>query len=302
MLPAQIHQLHTSRGLIAPLFATPGGEAALLANYGITASDYATPTEERDLLQAYLTRVTISPSFDPEFIIGALLPASALHGRLLDMAPPEYLWERKGIVTLVRLDEALLPPNQGVRLAAPAADLDEQLADALRLGAVGVSLRSIIDEADPVGITNVVAQQFTVAHRIATAGLVPLCQPVMRVGSDERAHAEQLLAQSLLAFLDGWDADLQPMLGLSLPATSGCYADVIAHDRVLRVLACSDEESRQDAVAQLAANPGMVACFGRALVEDLNVSQDDAQFDEALAASVAAIWAASPEGPHDREP
>jgi fructose-bisphosphate aldolase class I len=71
------------------------------------------------------------------------------------------------------------------------------------------------------------------------------------------------------------------------------YSDLIAHPKVTRVVALSGGFSQSDADARLARNPGLVASFSRALVEGLTAQQSDAEFDEALAASVNAIYAAS---------
>ena len=49
----------------------------------------------------------------------------------------------------------------------------------------------------------------------------------------------------------------------------------------------------QEAVDRLARNPGVVASFSRALTEGLTARMSDEEFDAALDASIAAIFAAS---------
>ena len=51
--------------------------------------------------------------------------------------------------------------------------------------------------------------------------------------------------------------------------------------------------SRDEANARLSRNHGVVASFSRALTEGLSAQQSDADFDAALDASVASIFAAS---------
>ncbi len=62
---------------------------------------------------------------------------------------------------------------------------------------------------------------------------------------------------------------------------------------MLRVVALSGGYSREEADARLARNPGVIASFSRALTEGLTAQMSDAEFDAALDASIAAIYAAS---------
>ena len=83
------------------------------------------------------------------------------------------------------------------------------------------------------------------------------------------------------------------MLKLSLPSVDGFYTDLVEHPKVLRVVALSGGYSRDEANALLARNPGVIASFSRALTEGLTAQQTDAEFDAALDASIASIFAAS---------
>ena len=69
--------------------------------------------------------------------------------------------------------------------------------------------------------------------------------------------------------------------------------DLVDHPKVLKLVALSGGYSRQEANDRLARNLGMVASFSRALVEDLSIDQDAAEFDAALGAAIAEICAAS---------
>jgi fructose-bisphosphate aldolase class I len=83
------------------------------------------------------------------------------------------------------------------------------------------------------------------------------------------------------------------MLKLTLPERDGFYAPLVAHPRVVRVVALSGGYSRADANERLARNHGVVASFSRALTEGLSAQQDDADFDAALDASIQSIYDAS---------
>ena len=83
------------------------------------------------------------------------------------------------------------------------------------------------------------------------------------------------------------------MLKLTLPTVPDFYAELIAHPKVLRVVALSGGYSRDEADRMLAENHGMIASFSRALTEGLSAQQSDAEFNATLDASIQAIYDAS---------
>ena len=85
------------------------------------------------------------------------------------------------------------------------------------------------------------------------------------------------------------------MLKLTIPTVTDFYGELTQHARVARVVALSGGYSRTDACRRLAANHGMIASFSRALTEGLQHSMSDAEFDTALASSIAEIYQASTE-------
>ncbi len=83
------------------------------------------------------------------------------------------------------------------------------------------------------------------------------------------------------------------MLKLSLPTEDGFYSDLVAHPKVLRVVALSGGYAREEANARLARNPGVIASFSRALTEGLSAQQSVADFDAMLASAIDGIFQAS---------
>ena len=83
------------------------------------------------------------------------------------------------------------------------------------------------------------------------------------------------------------------MFKLTLPTQAGLYGDLTKHPRVLRVVALSGGYSREESCKLLAANPGVIASFSRALTEGLTAQQSDEQFNATLDASIEAIYQAS---------
>ena len=102
-----------------------------------------------------------------------------------------------------------------------------------------------------------------------------------------------MLRDALARGLDALPADQPVMLKLTIPDAPDLYKDLIAHDRVVRVVALSGGYSRHDACQRLARNHGMIASFSRALLEDLKASMTDEEFDAALKEAIDEIYAAS---------
>jgi fructose-bisphosphate aldolase, class I len=71
------------------------------------------------------------------------------------------------------------------------------------------------------------------------------------------------------------------------------YKEVIAHPRVIRVVALSGGYPRTEACQRLARNHGMIASFSRALLEELKASMTEAEFNTALGEAIDEIYTAS---------
>ncbi|MDI1290098.1 MAG: class I fructose-bisphosphate aldolase, partial [bacterium] len=197
----------------------------------------------------------------------------------------------KNVVPFLKVDKGLAESANGAQIMKPMPDLDDLLGRANVHGVFGTKMRSVIGLADPAGVDAVVDQQFAVARQILGHGLVPIIEPEIDIHSPQKAEAEALLKTALRAHLDGIDE--QVMLKLTLPDEDGFYSDLVAHPRVLRVVALSGGYSRDEADALLARNPGVVASFSRALTEGLTAQMSDEEFNAELDASIASIYEAS---------
>lgn len=289
----QLRRVRDGVGFFAALDQSGGSTPKALATYGVPESAYTDEASMFDLIHAMRTRLMVSPAFDGDKILGAILFEQTMDRDVAGLPAADYLWERKGIVPFVKVDQGLAAEADGVQLMKPLDKLDALLARAVAARVFGTKMRSVISAANPVGIAAVVAQQFEVGRRIADAGLVPIIEPETTITAPDRAASEALLKDALLAGLDAWPADRPVMFKVSIPAVDGFWSDLIAHPKVLRVVALSGGFSQADADARLVRNPGLIASFSRALEEGLTAQQTDAEFDGTLAASVAAIYAAS---------
>jgi fructose-bisphosphate aldolase class I len=157
----------------------------------------------------------------------------------------------------------------------------------------GTKMRSVIKLADAAGVDAVVDQQFEIGGQILAAGLVPIIEPEVDIHSPDKAEAEGLLKAAIHRRLEALPEGDQIMLKLTLPSTDGFYADLVAHPKVLRVVALSGGYSREEANERLARNPGVVASFSRALTEGLSAQQSDEEFDATLDSAIKSIFEAS---------
>lgn len=289
----QLTRMKDGQGFVAALDQSGGSTPKALKLYGIPPEQYSGDEEMFDLVHQMRTRIVTSPSFTGEKVLAAILFEQTMDRQVDGLDTADYLWERKGIVPFVKVDQGLADADQGVQLMKPLDKLDGLLRRAVDKHIFGTKMRSVIQSADPVGITSAVAQQFAEAARIAEAGLVPIIEPEVSIGAPDKVHCEHLLKQELLEYLEQWPDGRPVMFKLTIPTEDGFYSDLIAHPKVLRVVALSGGYSQAQANALLARNPRLIASFSRALTEGLTAELSDEEFDAKLAASVGAIYEAS---------
>jgi len=283
----------TGQGFIAALDQSGGSTPKALAQYGVDPSEYSGDDEMFDRVHAMRTRIMTSPSFTGERILGAILFEGTMDRSVEGLPTATYLWQERGIVPFLKVDQGLADEQDGVQLMKDIPGLDALLARASAAGVFGTKMRSVIKGADPIGVQQVVDQQFAVGLRIVNAGLMPILEPEIDINAHDKAEAEALLRDALLAGLDAVPAGAKVMFKLTLPEQDDFYASLVAHPRVLRVVALSGGYARDEANARLARNPGVIASFSRALVDGLSAQMDDTAFDATLDASIASIHAAS---------
>jgi len=291
--PEQLERITSGAGFVAALDQSGGSTPKMLAAYGITETAYTDVAEMFDLVHQMRARIMTSPSFNRDRILAAILFEDTMD-RLIDgQNTARYLWGFKGVVPFLKIDKGLQPEADGVQLMRPIPNLQPLLARARGLDVFGTKMRSFIKQPDKDGISAVVAQQFELALDVLATGLVPIIEPEIDIYSAGKTEAEKLLKEAIRDALASLPSGAQVILKLSLPNEDGFYADLVADRRVLRVLALSGGYSRAEAVQILARNHSVIASFSRALLEGLDVSQSDDEFDSTLDASIEQIFQAS---------
>ena len=293
MTSAQFEKIRTGRGFLAALDQSGGSTPKALAQYGVPEDSWSGDTEMYDAVHAMRTRIITDPAFTGERVLGAILFEDTMDRQVEGRDTAEYLWDVKGVVPFLKVDKGLADEADGVQVMKPIDGLDALLARAVEKGVFGTKMRSVIKTADEKGVAAIVDQQFSIGAQIADAGLVPILEPEVDIRSPQKAEAEKLLHAAITTHLDALPADRHVMLKLSLPSVDDFYSDLVAHPRVLRVVALSGGYSREEADARLARNHGVVASFSRALTEGLSAQQSDEEFTRALDEAIQAISEAS---------
>jgi fructose-bisphosphate aldolase, class I len=285
-------KIATGQGFIAALDQSGGSTPKALKGYGIEADAFSNDEEMFALIHAMRSRIISSPAFTGDKVIGAILFERTMDGTV-DGVPTAEALLAKGIVPFIKIDKGLEDEADGVQLMKPMPDLDTLLTRAKALGVFGTKERSVINSAHPGGIASVVAQQFAVAQQVLAHGMMPIIEPEVNIQSATRAECDTLMLGEILKQLDILPGDQPVMLKLSLPVRPGTFDPLVAHPKVLRVVALSGGYARPEACAELAKNRGIIASFSRALLEELRYQMSDAEFDSALGQAIDEIYAGS---------
>lgn len=289
----QLEQIQSKDGFIAALDQSGGSTPKALAGYGVKEDAYANEEEMFDAVHEMRTRIITSPSFDSDFILGAILFEQTMDRDIDGLKTPDYLWKTKGIIPFVKVDQGLADEEHGVQLMKPFPELDALLKRAKNRNVFGTKMRSVIKEANEQGIKEVVKQQFEWAKQISKAGLVPIIEPEVDIHSADKEEIEKILSNQLLNHLNQLDEDELVMLKLTIPSVPDTYVECSNHPNVLRTVALSGGYSMREANEKLKKTPDMIASFSRALAQNLSYNQSDEEFDTELRKAVTLIYDAS---------
>ncbi len=293
MFTQQLEKIKSQNGFIAALDQSGGSTPKALKIYGVEESEYNGDEEMFAKVHEMRTRIITNESFTGDRILGAILFENTLDRSIEGKPTAEFLWHEKQIVPFLKIDKGLADEENGVQMMKPMPELDALLEKAKKQPVFGTKMRSVIKTASESGIKAVVKQQFEVGKQIMAAGLVPIIEPEVDIHCPNKFDAEAILKAEILAELDKLSPEQNVMLKLTLPETDNFYQELVAHERVIRVVALSGGYSREKANEKLANNKGIIASFSRALSEGLSARQSDEDFTATLDKSIAAIYEAS---------
>lgn len=289
----QLKQMYSGKGFIAALDQSGGSTPKALAQYGIPESSFANDEEMYSLVHEMRTRIVKSAAFDSKYILGAILFENTMDRKIDGQWTADYLWERKNIIPFLKVDKGLDSLKNGVQLMKPISNLDELLERAVEKNIFGTKMRSLIKEANPTGIREIVEQQFEIGLQIFKKGLIPIIEPEVDIYSVDKEKSEEILKSEILKQLNALDKEVKVMLKLSIPTVNNFYSELISNPNVVRVVALSGGYSREEANDKLSKNHGLIASFSRALSEGLSNGQSEDEFNKTLGNSIKEIYKAS---------
>ena len=289
----KLEVVKTRTGFIAALDQSGGSSAKTLEKYGIKKDEYQTEKEMFDLIHQMRTRVITSDVFNDNHILGTILFYKTMMGKIEGEYSADYLWNKKNIVSFLKVDKGLEEEENGVKLMKTIPDLENQLDEANEKHVFGTKMRSVIYEANEKGIEDIVNQQFEFAKVICNKGLVPIIEPEVDINSKDKEKCEEILHKKIKEKLNNWKLEDKIMFKFTIPTKANLYEDLYNYEAVIRVVALSGGYDIDKACELLSKNNKMIASFSRALLENLNVNQTKEEFDRELDNAITKIYNAS---------
>jgi len=289
----QFLRMKNDEGFIAALDQSGGSTPKALKAYGIDESQYSNDQEMFDLVQEMRSRIITSKAFTSKNILAAILFKNTMDRKIEDLYTGDYLWNKKGIVPILKIDNGLAEQKDGVQMMKPIPELDSLLKRAKERNIFGTKMRSVIHEANADGVKKIVEQQFEIGKKIVAAGFVPIIEPEVDIHSSTKKEAEVMLISEIEKQLKKLDESVKIMLKVSIPTVAGAYTKLMKDPRIVRIVALSGGYSRDEADKLLAKNPKLTASFSRALLSDLSAKQTQEEFDSVLANAINEIYNAS---------
>ncbi len=283
----------THPGFIAAMdqgdLSTPGA----LRQYGVPDETYQTSEEMHNIIHDMRTRMIISDEFSSKYVLGVILYKDALERTIFSEPMPDYLWNKKGMLPFLKIDQGLAPLVDGVQQMAELTEFDTLVEKAKDFPFIGFKFRSLVCAANEEGIKQLVKQQFDLAKKVYSLGYLPMLEPDIDLHIIDKKQAEIYLKEALIKELNDLDSDMKIMLKLTLPSEPDFYHDLLDFPQVVRMLASSSGLRQTEADKKLSENHDMIASFSRALTEGLSYQESDMEFDFHLRQTLHAIFDAS---------
>ena len=285
--------MSSGQGFIAALDQSGGSTPKALKLYGIEELEYNNSSEMYNLIHEMRTRIIKSSAFNSKRILAAILFENTMLRQIDELPTAIYLWEKLQIVPFLKIDKGLCSSENQVQLLKPISDLETSLKLAKENKIFGTKMRSVINGANNIGITDLVDQQFDIGEEILSHDLLPIIEPEVDILIPDKKDAEDLLYSNIKRRLDRIKPSKKVMLKLSLPEQDNFYESLTQHPNILRIVALSGGFEKKIAVSRLRQNNKMIASFSRALTEGLKSNSPEKEFEEQLDQTIQSIFEAS---------
>ena len=112
--------MSSAPGFIAALDQSGGSTPGALRLYGIPDSDYQGDQEMFRLMHAMRARIMSAPAFTGDKLIAAILFERTMDGDVDGQDVPSFLWEKRGVVPLLKVDKGLQDEQNGDECGEPS--------------------------------------------------------------------------------------------------------------------------------------------------------------------------------------
>jgi len=102
---AMSKQMSEKPGFLAALDQSGGSTPGALKLYGIPETAYNGEAEMFKLMHDMRVRIMSSPAFTGDKVIAAILFERTMDGEAKGKPVPAYLWEERGVVPIVKVDD-----------------------------------------------------------------------------------------------------------------------------------------------------------------------------------------------------
>ncbi|MEG0977021.1 MAG: fructose bisphosphate aldolase [Bacilli bacterium] len=293
MKEKKMNVLLKRKGFIAALDQSGGSSKKTLLNYGISENEYKDEEEMFLKIHDMRKRIIMSPVFSKDKILGVILFKNTMERKIEDLYTADYLWNKKEILSFLKIDLGLDTLKNGVQLLKDIPNIDETLELSLKYNIFGTKMRSVIKEANEEGIKALVNQQFSLAKVISSYGLIPIIEPEVDINAKDKAVCEELLLNEVKNELKKLDSSVNVIFKFTLPTKENFYDELLTYNNVLKLVALSGGYERDIANSKLKNNKNMIASFSRALLEGLSIKQKENEFDNVLNETINSIYDAS---------
>ena len=287
-----IEELRTRKGFIAALDQSGGSSKKTLVNYGIIASEIKDDETMFQYIHEMRSRIITNQYFTADHILGVILFKNTMERDINGVNTVTYL-KNKNIPAFLKIDLGLDTESDGVQLLKDIPNLDEILDEGIKYGVIGTKMRSVIHEYNEYGIKKIIEQQFSLAKKIISKGLVPIIEPEIDINAKDKKHIESFMKTEIIKQLSKMKKDDYLMFKFTIPDLNNFYDSLLHYKNVVRIVALSGGYDRDKACELLKNNKKMIASFSRALLEDLSVHQSDDEFSSTLKNSIEQIYNAS---------
>lgn len=287
-----IEELRTRKGFIAALDQSGGSSKKTLANYGIDESAITSDEVMFEYIHEMRSRIITNENFTDKQILGVILFKNTMERDINGINTVTYL-KNKNIYAFLKIDLGLDTNSDGVQLLKDIPNLEEILDEGIKYGVVGTKMRSVIHEYNEYGIKKVIEQQFSLAKRIITKGLIPIIEPEVDINAQNKKQIESFMKTEIIKQLGKMKKEDYLLFKFTIPDLPNFYDSLLHYKNVLRIVALSGGYVQDKACELLSKNKKMIASFSRALLEGLNVNQTSEEFSNTLKNSIDKIYTAS---------